>query len=62
MNSPDVNPKEYTEKHVIKLTFTNQADVDKMYDTVTLYETELDGPLSIERYREFVEKVVRQEA
>jgi hypothetical protein len=61
MNSPGINPKEYTEKYIIKLTFTNQDDVDKMYDTVTLYETELDGPLSIERYREFVEKVVRQE-
>jgi hypothetical protein len=62
MNSPDVNPKEYTEKYIIKLTFTNQDDMDKMYDTVILYETELDGPLSAERYREFVEKVVGRSA
>ena len=51
--------KEYTEKFVIKLAFTNENDVDKIYDVVTPYETQLDGALSIERYREFVERLVR---
>jgi len=51
--------KEYTENLVIKLTFTNENDVDKIYDVVTPYETQLDGALRIERYREFVESLVR---
>ena len=51
--------KEYTEKFVIKLAFTNENDVDKIYDVVTPYETQLEGALSIERYREFAESLVR---
>jgi hypothetical protein len=58
MQMPD-RIKEYTEKFVIKLAFTNENDVDKIYDVITPYETQLEGALSIERYREFVERLVR---